>query len=95
MMTPDERAKALEQMHLLVSGFYMQAVRIGNHPFIEFSGLMREYINACRQAHEAGIDFSGCSVHTGEPLPLRDYQLTYIQEKLDCIFCGRIQIAEG
>ena len=71
------------------SAFYAAAVRIGNHPFIEFTGLMNEYINACRAAHEAGIDFSDCSTHSGLDLPMKDYQIDYVNEKLECIFTGR------
>ena len=89
MMNETERAKALEQMQAVSSGFYMQAVRIGVHPFIEFCGLMNEYIKACRLAHERGIDFSECNTHSGTDLPLESFAVEYINEKLECIFTGR------
>lgn len=93
MMTPHEREVALEQMKIVSSLFYMGATRIGNHPFIEFTGLMNEYIKACHQAHAQGIDFSDCSAHSGVELPLRRYNLDYLKEKLECIFGERIQIS--
>ena len=88
MMTPDEREVALEKMQAAVDAFYRSAVAVGNHPFIEFTGLMQEYIVACRDAHGEGIDFSECNAHSGKVLPLHSTMSTYINEKLECIFSG-------
>lgn len=88
MMTPQEREVALEQMQNAVNAFYKAAVPIGNHPFIEFTGLMQEYVVACRDAHKKGIDFSECNTHAGIALPLHPTMSTYINEKLECIFSG-------
>lgn len=88
-MTPNERETALRQMQEASSAFYIAAARIGNHPFIEFTGLMNEYIEACREAHAQGIDFSECNTHSGRHLPLKPYNVAYINEKLECIFTGR------
>lgn len=88
MMNTDEREAALASMTQATDAFYRDAVRIGNHPFIEFAGLMREYINACHQAHEDGIDFSECNRHSGQALPLHAVMSDYINEKLACIFSG-------
>lgn len=89
MATAEEREVMLEQMRIASSHFYQAAIRIGNHPFIEFTGLMNEYIGACRNAHAAGIDFTDCNTHTGSDLPLQVFQINYINEKLECIFTGR------
>lgn len=89
MKTKDERAKAITEMQAVSDGFYAQAVRIGVHPFIEFCGIMNEYINACKQAQARGIDFSECNTHSGEDLPLETFEVAYINEKLECIFTGR------
>jgi hypothetical protein len=91
MMTHDERTAALERMHDASRTFYVAAVQIGNHPFIEFTGLMNEYIKACEEAHAQGIDFSDCNTHTGASLPLAKHMLLYINEKLECIFTGRVK----
>lgn len=91
-MSAEERKTALVKMQLASGAFYRAAVSIGNHPFIEFAGLMNEYHGACREADDLGIDFSECSKHTGLELPLYPFQIDYINEKLECIFGGRIAI---
>ena len=90
MMTQEEREKALAAMHAASNYFYRDAVRIGVHPFIEFAGLMNEHIKACQAAHDKGIDFSECSKHSGQELPMADFMVDYVNEKLECIFTGRI-----
>ena len=92
MMSAQDRVIAISQMQAASAVFYAQAVRIGNHPFIEFCGLMNEYIKACELAHNADIDFSDCSVHTGQQLPMRSYMVDYVNQKLECIFSGRIAL---
>ena len=87
-MSKREREVALEQMKEAADDFYRSAVRIGNHPFIEFAGLMNEYIVACRAAHRDGVDFTECSNHRGKALPLHPVMNAYINEKLECIFSG-------
>jgi hypothetical protein len=92
MMDAKEREKAIDQMRAVSHYFYMAATQIGIHPFIEFTGLMNEYIKACDEAHQVGIDFSECNTHSGEVLPLKPYMKTYINEKLECIFSGVITV---
>lgn len=89
MMTKDEQLIAIDQMARASNAFYGAAVHIGNHPFIEFTGLMNEYIQACRDAHAMGVDFSDCNTHSGTELPLPSFRVDYINEKLECIFTGR------
>lgn len=92
MSTPQATIEAMQQA---ANDFYRSAVHIGNHPFIEFAGLMNEYIAACRDAASKGIDFTQCNTHTGQQLPLHGHQVNYINEKLECIFTGRSVIAEA
>jgi hypothetical protein len=92
MMTAKERQVALAQMHAASGVFYHHATRIGVHPFIEFCGLMKEYIKACEEAHEKGIDFSDCNAHSGNPLPMEPYHVEYVNEKLECIYTGRVMM---
>lgn len=89
MMNPAERAVTLRKMREASAAFYTAATQIGNHPFIEFTGLMNEYIKACEQAHEQGIDFSECNTHSKQDLPMPSYMIAYVNEKLECIFTGR------
>lgn len=53
-----ELAEIIKQMRQLSNQFYVGAITIGNHPFIEFTGLMNEYIEACKEALKEGIDFT-------------------------------------
>lgn len=95
-MTPitDERREELvvilQEMRYISELVYMFATRIGNHAFIEHVGLMNEYIEACRDTLNAGIDFTECSVHSGNALVLKSYRAAYLKEKLDCIYQGQL-----
>lgn len=84
-----EREAMLVRMRAASSAFYADAVRIGCHPFIEFTGLMNEYIKCCEDAHRQGIDFASCNTHSGQDLPMPGHSVGYINEKLECIFTGR------
>lgn len=88
-MNEQERVIALQRMKAASDQFYYAATQIGVHPFIEFTGLMNEYIKACSLAHDGGVDFSRCNTHTGQELPLKPFMVRYINEKLECIFTGR------
>ena len=93
-MTAKERATAIASMKEANAIFYVYAFRIGNHPFIEFCGLMGEYIQACEMAQKKGIDFSDCNAHSGQQLPMAPHMIDYVNEKLDCIFTGRIALCD-
>jgi hypothetical protein len=89
MLTAEER-KHLEgviaKMEQASHHFYGAACACGNHAFIEFTGLMNEYIKACEAAMEAGLDFTMLNKHNGEHLPFRPYFAKYLGEKLGCIY---------
>jgi hypothetical protein len=88
-MTPTERAIALKEMQKASDAFCHAAVKIGNPTFVEFTGIINQYIEACRQAHHNGIDFTQCNTHCQQELPLESFQIDYINEKLACIFTAR------
>jgi hypothetical protein len=90
MLNAEEREIAIKKMDAIVDDFYRQAIGVNNHPFIEFAGIMQAYIKTCRRAHEAGIDFTECNRHSGNPLPMEGFEIPYLNEKLNCIFDGRI-----
>lgn len=93
-MTPAERDVALKRMDETIQRFYSSAIQIGNHPFIEFAGVMMAYLKTCQRAHDAGIDFTECNRHAGNPLPMEGFEVAYLNEKLDCIFDGRITTSD-
>lgn len=95
MLTPAERVEALAGMDQLVNAFYAHAVRLNVHPFLEFTGVMRAYVQSCERAHADGIDFSECNAHAGQQLPMESFEIRYLAEKLNCIFGGRITAADN
>jgi hypothetical protein len=86
MMHPEEQVDAIRAMKAISRVFYSQATELGNHPFIEFCGLMNEYIKIAENARKAGIDFTDATAHQGQPLPIEKYEAAYLAEKFDCIF---------
>lgn len=93
MMTAEEREAALAQMDDAIRRFYNAATHIGNHPFVEFAGVMTAYLKSCQRAQDAGIDFTECNGHAGAELPMESVEITYLAEKLGCIFGDRITAA--
>jgi hypothetical protein len=87
-----ELKEVCNKMQSVSNTFYSGAVMTGNHAFIEFCGLMNEYIKACYDSIEKDVDFTQANVHTGKALPLAPYQLDYITEKFDCIYGGSFKV---
>lgn len=85
--TKEELEAMLAGMRQASSVFYAMAFKIGCHPFIEFTGLMNEYIKMCSNALAQGQDFTETSIHgDGKPLPMRSFEKDYLNEKLECIY---------
>lgn len=55
---------------------YALAVRIGNHAFIEFAGVVNELLKVAAGREQAGDRWQG----------LATFERDYLHEKLDCIF---------
>lgn len=89
VFSASERVVMLRRMRDASSVFYGMAVQAGCHPFIEFCGLMNEYIKCCEEAHKDGVDFASCNKHAGQTLPMKPHSVDYVNEKLECIFTGR------
>lgn len=88
-MTPErkQQLEAMLQSMTVASGlFYLRAISTECHPFVEFTGLMNEYIKLCQDALARGIDFTESSTHTGAALPIANFRAAYLGEKFDCIF---------
>lgn len=75
----DEDSRMLQEMESASRRFYASAVQIGHHQFVEFTGLMNEYILMCRGALAKGQSILG-----RQEADERNWR--YIREKLDCIF---------
>ncbi len=84
--TPEERGKILERMRSISDDFYYAATVCGCHAFIEFAGLMNEFIDVCNRAETSG---NGGWVHAnghGENLAMLPHEVAYVREKLNCIY---------
>jgi hypothetical protein len=84
--SPAERQEMLVKMQRLSDNYYGAACAAGCHAFIEFAGLMNEFIKVCAEAHAKGQDFPFSNTHSGSVLPFKPYNLAYLGEKLGCIY---------
>jgi hypothetical protein len=92
-MTPKrffELHEILGSMRKISHSFYQSAFALGNHPFIEFTGIINEYIKECESCLSLGVDFTNCNAHSGHKFPLPTHSKLYIEEKLECIFQGSV-----
>jgi hypothetical protein len=81
--SPEERAGMIARMREINECLYWTIFRCGlPHAFIEFCGLMHEYVDGCQRADSEGADFT-C---TGRALPFEAHHGDYLGEKLNCIF---------
>jgi hypothetical protein len=78
----EEEKTAIAAMRVASSQFYAAAQATGVHAFIEFTGLMNEYIQIC----EKNPGFMHANTHSEKPLVLADFEAAYLAEKLDCIY---------
>ena len=88
-MTPEE---SLERMRRASNDFYVAAANTNCHAFIEFTGLMNEYIKVCEANLARGIDFRKLNAHGSEQMTVQPYEVHYFNEKLNCIFQGVLEV---
>lgn len=88
-MTAEE---SLAKMREASNQFYVAATRSECHAFIEFTGLINEYIKICEANLNRGTDFRELNAHGKGQLQIQPYELYYIEEKLNCIFQGALEI---
>lgn len=90
-----ERQEMLEAMRRASVTFYAAAVNTRVHGFIEFTGLMNEFIKLCEEADQQGIDWIFANVHGDKHLPFKPYHVAYLSEKLQCIYGKRLQLVDN
>ncbi|MCC3586675.1 hypothetical protein [Microcoleus sp. PH2017_30_WIL_O_A] len=75
--TPEE---ILVAMKAASANYYREAIATNCHTFIEFIGLINEYIKICERTQTSAH-------HTGGPrLHVEQWECDYINDKLRCIF---------
>lgn len=80
--TPEEEKEAITAMENAAKVFYGMAVATNVHAFIEFTGLMNEFIKICRNTP----GFMMANTHNERPLNMERFHVAYLAEKLDCIY---------
>lgn len=87
-MTPAQKAqKTLAEMQRASGAFYVAARETSCHAFIEFTGLMNEFIKVCGDASARGDhSWLDANTHSDRPLQMEGHQVAYLAEKLDCIY---------
>lgn len=84
-----ELYRALDDAERIACAFYAAATSGPGaqfHAFIEFCGLMREWVLIARDTLAAGVPAHVANTHTGTPLVMAPHRAAYLIEKLDCIF---------
>lgn len=66
----------IEDMDMASKSFYLEAVKIGNTPFVEINSLMRIYMAIFHNSLESGSN----------QLIANEYQIKVLAEKFNCIF---------
>jgi hypothetical protein len=96
-MTKAEDIKFVGSIKKEVNSFYLSILRLGVggrfHAFVEWCGVMAEHLNIVEDALMDDHDAFHMNKHTGSPIPVRDFRLSYLSEKIECIFDGRITVA--
>lgn len=76
----EELKELLNMMSHTSAQYYQRAVRHHVHEFVEFTGLINEYLKMCQDMVDRDID------PTVHGLKGREHNFRYIAEKLICIF---------
>jgi hypothetical protein len=88
-LTPEE---SLNRMEAAADQFYKLATATYCHAYIEFSGLLREYCQVCRENLARGIDFRELNGYHSQRMELQPHEIDYFNEKLKCIFQGLLRV---
>src|SRR3546814_2182567 len=62
------------------------------HAFLEWCGVMGEHLNITSDLLKQGLPAFEMNRHTGETPPIAGYRLSYMTEKMECIFDGLITV---
>jgi len=79
-----------------VDVFYRRLFGLGTgsrfHAFVEWCGVMGEHLKIVEDLIDQGHDPFEMNRHTGETLPVAPYRLSYMAEKMECIFDGTMVV---
>lgn len=81
-----------EEVGLLYKRLF--ALNVGGrfHAFLEWCGVMGEHLNICEDMVRKGLPAFEMNRHTGETPHIPPYRLSYMAEKMECIFDGLLKV---
>ena len=81
-----------EEVGLLYKRLFSLNVGGRFHAFLEWCGVMGEHLNICEDMVRKGLPAFEMNRHTGETPPIPPYRLSYMAEKMECIFDGLLKV---
>ncbi len=80
------------EMQAVYFRFFSLGVGSRFHSFLEWCGVMGEHLNITTDLLQQGYPAFEMNRHTGETPPIAPYRLSYMTEKMECIFDGMIKV---
>lgn len=98
--TPEKMAEDIRFVQELkdeVNAFYMRLfhLNVGGrfHAFLEWCGVMGEHLNITNDMLKEGLPAFEMNRHSGHTPPIPGFRLTYMAEKMECIFDGLLEVS--
>lgn len=92
----DQDLELIDDLQSEVQIFYARLFKLGTggrfHAFVEWCGVMSEHLNITRDLLQQGVAAFNINRHTGNTPDVAGYRLSYLAEKIECIFDGLIEI---
>ena len=80
------------EMSILYARLFNLGVGGRFHSFLEWCGVMGEHLNITSDFLKQGLPAFEMNRHTGETPPIAGFRLSYMAEKMECIFDGSIKV---
>ncbi len=92
----DDDIQLVDDLQSEVQAFYARLFSLGTggrfHAFVEWCGVMSEHLNITRDLLQQGVPAFNINRHTGNTPDIASYRLSYLAEKIECIFDGLIDV---
>ena len=92
----EDDLQLIEDLQNEVQAFYARLFLLGTggrfHAFVEWCGVMSEHLNITRDLLQQGVPAFNINRHTGNTPEVASFRLSYLAEKIECIFDGLIDV---
>lgn len=92
----EDDLQLIEDLQNEVQAFYARLFLLGTggrfHAFVEWCGVMSEHLNITRDLLQQGVPAFNINRHTGNTPEVASFRLSYLGEKIECIFDGLIEV---